>query len=64
MFSGFSTNKTFWTDSNSLVMIKRQIKDYGAPENNIAGNFYPVTSAIAMRSSSSNLQVTVMNDRA
>jgi len=34
--------------------------------NDIAGNYYPITSAIAMRdfSNNSNLQVTVMNDRA
>lgn len=64
MFNGFKTNKTFWSDSNSLEMIKRTIQDYGATEYNIAGNFYPINSAIAMRSSDSNLQVTVMNDRA
>ena len=34
--------------------------------NDIAGNYYPVDYAISMRdfSNSSNLQVTVMNDRA
>ena len=34
--------------------------------NDIAGNYYPVPFAIAMRDSSngSNIQVTVMNDRA
>lgn len=64
MYNGFTPNKTFWTDSNSLVMLKRQIKDYGAPEYTISGNYYPINSAIAMRSTSSNLQVTVMNDRA
>ena len=30
----------------------------------IAANFYPVTSAIAMRDTNSERQVTVMNDRA
>lgn len=55
MYNGFNTNKTFWTDSNSLVMLKRELRDYGNTEYTIAGNFYPVTSAIAMRSASSNL---------
>lgn len=52
MFNGFNANKTFWSDSNSLEMLQRQIKDYGNPEDTIAGNYYPVTSAIAMRSTS------------
>ena len=64
MFNGFATNKTFFSDSNSLEMIKRQLQTYEAPEYTIAGNFYPINSAIAMRSKNSNLQVTVMNDRA
>ena len=25
MYNGFTTNKTFWTDSNSLAMLKRDI---------------------------------------
>jgi len=52
MFNGFNANKTFWSDSNSLEMLQRQIKDYGNLEDTIAGNYYPVTSAIAMRSTS------------
>jgi len=34
--------------------------------NDIAGNYYPVPSAISMRdfSNSTNLQVTIINDRA
>lgn len=40
--------------------------EYGPNFMTIAGNYYPVTSAIAMRDKSglSNVQVTVMNDRA
>lgn len=66
MYNGFNANKTFWSDSNSLEMLQRNVKDYESPEDTIAGNYYPVTSAIAMRSktrSGKNVQVTVMNDR-
>jgi len=65
MYNGFEANKTFWTDSNSLAMIRREIRELPTPDATIAGNYYPITSAIAMRDhkEGSNLQVTVMNDR-
>jgi lysosomal alpha-mannosidase len=65
MYNGFSANKTFWTDSNSLFMVKRDFINYTRPDQYIAGNYYPVTSAIAMRDhqNGSNIQVTVLNDR-
>jgi hypothetical protein len=65
MYNGFTANRTFWTDSNALQMIERNIKDLGRPDYTIPGNYYPVTSAIAMRdfNKGSNLQVTIMNDR-
>jgi hypothetical protein len=31
-------------------MLKREVKDFQSPEDTIAGNYFPVTSAIAMRS--------------
>jgi hypothetical protein len=49
MFNGFKAGKTFWSDSNSLAMIKRTIKEMEYPSDTIAGNYYPVNSAIAMR---------------
>lgn len=49
MYNGFSANKTFWTDSNSLAMIKRKVSDLKNMVETIAGSYYPVTSAIAMR---------------
>jgi hypothetical protein len=55
MYNGFSANKTFWTDSNSLAMVKRQVVDLGWLGDTIAGNYYPVTSAIAMKNANSNL---------
>lgn len=76
MFDGFNANKTFWTDSNGLEMQERHFKKFqhkmkmfakqAVTFNDIAGNYYPVPFAIAMRdhSKSSNLQVTIMNDRA
>lgn len=80
MFDSFDPNGTFYTDSNGLEMQQRQVKNWTAPlkefklqENElgysslaISGNYFPVTSAIAMRDKSglSNIQVSVMNDRA
>jgi len=74
MYDGFDAKKTFWTDSNGLEMQQRKITEIksGNPTADkfplnfamIAGNMYPVTSAIAMRDyNNSTLQVTVMNDR-
>jgi len=77
MYDGFNANHTFWTDSNALEMQERHFQKThyqfkmidempGLHFNDIAGNYYPVDYAIAMRdfSNGSNLQVTVMNDRA
>lgn len=65
MYNGFKANKTFWTDSNALEMQQRDIKDLPRIDQTIAGNYYPVTSAIAMRDhqANSSIQVTIMNDR-
>lgn len=49
LYNGFDANKTFWTDSNALNMIKRTVKEFERTDQTIAGNFYPVTSAIVMR---------------
>jgi hypothetical protein len=57
MLDGFNENKTFWTDSNGLEMIERRIDfspsfPWAHDEKDtmkIAGNFYPVDSAIAIR---------------
>lgn len=79
MYNGFNPLKTFWTDSNGLEMQKREIldlptgsklldsKNKGAGPNymTIARNFFPVDSAISMRDqNNTDLQVTIMNDRA
>lgn len=72
MLDGFDPKQKFWTDSNALQMIERNLYKRGdarfiiADKNaNISGNYYPVDSAIAMRDQTGkNLQVTIMNDRA
>lgn len=66
MYNGFDANKTFWTDSNSLQMMKRNVRELPTMDSTIPGNYYPVTSAIAMRDhrANSSMQVTIMNDRA
>jgi alpha-mannosidase len=66
MFNGWDSQKTFWTDSSSLEMEERNIRELNRDDETFAGNMYPVTSAIAMRDfrNGSNTQVTVMNDRA
>jgi len=65
MFNGFNANKTFWSDSNGLEMQERNIRKLPREDETIAGNMYPITSAIALRDfrNNSNTQVTLMNDR-
>ena len=75
-FNGFDPKSKFWTDSNGLGMVKRELVkiNTGMPllDNSnlsnyktISGNFYPVDTAIVMRDNSnkSNIQVTILNDR-
>ena len=72
MLDGFDPKQKFWTDSNSLQMIERNLYKRSDPRfiimdkySNISSNYYPVDSAIAMRDQTGkNLQVTIMNDRA
>jgi lysosomal alpha-mannosidase len=68
MYDGFDSNQTFYHDQNGLEMVERRI-DYNPrfewPKelNSLAANFYPVTSAIAMRDKAKGRQVTIFNDR-
>jgi hypothetical protein len=63
-------NGVFYTDSNALEMQRRQL-NYRPTWNlttkagglNITANFYPVNSAISMIDETTNMQMTVMNDR-
>lgn len=66
-----STDRTFWTDSNGLGMVKRVLDkrpDYDIQEGddyqieNITANYYPVDSAIYVEGN--GIRMTVLNDRA
>lgn len=63
----FVSNNTFYTDSNGLEMQKRVLNerpDFTLSTDEFASsNYYPINSAIAIRDDSSNMQLTVMNDR-
>ena len=56
MLDGFEANKTFYTDLNGLEMTKRI-------QSNSTPAYYPVTSSLSIRDTSSFRQVTVMPDR-
>ena len=63
-----SNGQIFYTDSNGLEMQKRVLNerpDYNLTTDlKVAPNYYPVTSAIAIRDVETSVQMTVMNDRA
>lgn len=72
--TSLSSDETFYTDSNGLEMQKR-ILNYRptwtlSTDMKVASNYYPINSAIAIRSTlngttdSTSIQMTVMNDRA
>lgn len=76
LFNGFNPKSTFWTDSNGLGMIKRELVQVNtgmrsldntekANYKTISDNYFPVDTAIVMRdlSKKSDLQVTILNDR-
>jgi len=64
LFSDFKVGKKLWTDSCGLEMEERIIESQdNRVDNTIAANYYPVTSAIAVRDQSSDKQVTILNDR-
>jgi len=64
MYNGWNSNGTFYSDSNALEMSERKVRKLPRPDQTIAGNYYPIASAIAIRdTNASNIQVTIMNDR-
>lgn len=64
MYNGWNSNGIFHSDSNALEMSERKVRQLPRPDQTIAGNYYPISSAIAVRdTNTSNLQVTIMNDR-
>lgn len=65
-YSDIHSDRTFWTDSNGREMIKR-VRDhrdtwYVKLMEPIAGNYYPVTTKIALEDD--HLRMAVLNDRA
>lgn len=64
----FVNEQTFYTDSNGLEMQKRELNKRPGwtidTVQKVSSNYYPINSAIAIRSPDSSNQVTVMNDRA
>ena len=67
MLDEFDNAGKFFTDSNEGLMLEREFNHrrdftFDDPTSNISANFYPVDSAIAIRSK--DVQVTIMNDRA
>jgi len=49
LLSGFDMGKTFWTDGNGLQMSQKKIVKLDDEVKNVANNFFPVSSAIAVR---------------
>ena len=69
--AGLSSDSAFYTDSNGLEMQKR-ILNYRETfdldtDMQVSSNYYPINSAIVVKSVNQNdsqIQMTVMNDRA
>ncbi|KAF5279394.1 hypothetical protein FQA39_LY05504 [Lamprigera yunnana] len=67
-FSAGVVSDNFYTDSNGREMLLRT-NDFRATydyskEEAIAGNYYPVTSAITLRDNNTNIEIAVLTDRA
>ena len=65
--NGFDNQSTFYTDTNGLEMQER-ILNYRptwdlSTDEHVSGNYYPINQAIAIKDTTQNLQMTVMNDR-
>ena len=72
MLDGFNTSRKLFVDANGLQMIDKQLfkrKEfpYTETKNIVAANYYPVTTAIAVRDTNKThavqRQVTILNDR-
>lgn len=79
MFDDFDPKGVFWTDSNAMEMQRRSIQEVTKTGNwtwmnnqtnynpnywTISNAFFPVDSALTMRDTKSNLQVTLMTEKA
>lgn len=66
--SNLKSDGVFYTDSNGREMLKR-VKNYRPTwnlelEEPISGNYYPVTSKIAIKDKEKQLKLNVLTDRA
>ncbi|KAM0728650.1 Lysosomal alpha-mannosidase [Formica fusca] len=66
--SNLETDNVFYTDSNGREMLKRK-RNYRPTwkldlKEPISGNYYPVTSKIAIKDEKKQLKLSVLNDRA
>ncbi|GAB1861211.1 Lysosomal alpha-mannosidase [Camponotus japonicus] len=66
--SNLKTDDVFYTDSNGREMLKR-VRNYRPTwdlelKEPISGNYYPVTSKIAIKDEEKQLKLSVLNDRA
>ena len=64
-FDSIDNEDVFFTDSNGLEMQKR-VRDFRPDytldtKMKVSDNYYPINSAIAIRDTDNNIQVTVMN---
>lgn len=72
MLDGFDSNGTLWVDANGMQMVEKQVNkraEYELAEEDkvTAANFFPITSAIAIKdlnsAASQRKQVLIMTDR-
>lgn len=65
MLENFDSDKRFWADANGLEMVPQQLfqhRDYNYTSNNtVSANFYPVTSAIAIKDVNRSRPATSQN---
>ena len=66
--TGWETDGLFYTDSNGREMLERQ-RDFRATwtlnlSEPVAGNYYPITTAISLRNLTDEMQLSILTDRA
>lgn len=66
--TNLNTESTFYTDSNGREMLKR-IRNFRPTwklklSEEISGNYYPITSKLAIRDESNDVELAILTDRA
>ncbi|XP_043527609.1 lysosomal alpha-mannosidase isoform X2 [Frieseomelitta varia] len=67
-YSNLNTSGEFYTDSNGREMLKRK-RDYRPTwnielEEQVSGNYYPITSKISLKDNENQLKLSLLTDRA